>query len=178
MLEGAQHLDWLQLLALPAQAIDDLLCICLCQRCARCTCCTEGVYLTVCILFVWPVMGSPCLDTSERRQDRRQLLCRSAAQFQQARGKCAKKFPECTIYLDHGLLRGCDCMEGSPPCTLESNREYISSSSPPFSSTNATKVFKASLSRVRPASKNAACTCLFTVAILSSHQTLHSTHAG
>jgi hypothetical protein len=57
-------------------------------------------------------------------------------------------------------------MTCSTPCTLESSREYTSSSSPPFSSTNATKMPKASLSRVRPASKNAAWTCLFTVAMV------------
>ena len=37
----------------------------------------------------------------------------------------------------------------------------MSSSSPPFSSTKATKVFNASLSSVKPASKKAVCTCLF-----------------
>lgn len=57
-------------------------------------------------------------------------------------------------------------MSCSTPCTLESSREYMSSSSPPFSSTNATKMLKASLSMVRPASKNAAWTCLFTVAMV------------
>ena len=41
----------------------------------------------------------------------------------------------------------------------------MSSSSPPFSSMNATKVLSASLSRASPASKNAACTCFFTEAI-------------